>query len=314
MSETNVGRIVPLLPVAPDRAESELEASVDKLFDEGGSGTLAEQGNSAGVGEGANIKPVNEATDTVAEDVVPLQPRRQRKRKTVIVGTGEASHPPKKLREDHGTPSRVSVVGKSRSAVQRLLARAVLNAEVRGEPIPTLPFMTSSVSITLGREGEDHIDSVVGPNLRTIGASQRFVISLDSSHHSDTNVAEAEVDSLIRSSASVMMIVTIVTLTVDIVATTKEKSAKPSLFSADSSSAGGANLNTGIFSDLSGSDFLVGGIRTVINPDTDLQKTYVPQWSMTNGSRLDDGRVYREMVVEFAPPKFFASVRGMEHD
>ncbi|GKF74890.1 hypothetical protein Tco_0224334, partial [Tanacetum coccineum] len=31
-------------------------------------------------------------------------------------------------------------------------------------------------------------------------------------------------------------------------------------------------------------------------------------------SRLDDGRVCREMVDEFAPPKFFASVRGMEHD
>ncbi|GKF43268.1 hypothetical protein Tco_0129820, partial [Tanacetum coccineum] len=31
-------------------------------------------------------------------------------------------------------------------------------------------------------------------------------------------------------------------------------------------------------------------------------------------SRLDDGRVCREMVDEFAPPKFFASIRGMEHD
>ncbi|GKC09695.1 hypothetical protein Tco_1001305 [Tanacetum coccineum] len=35
---------------------------------------------------------------------------------------------------------------------------------------------------------------------------------------------------------------------------------------------------------------------------------------MTNGSRLDDGRVCREMVDEFAHPKFFASIRGMEHD
>ncbi|GJZ52858.1 hypothetical protein Tco_0607743 [Tanacetum coccineum] len=35
---------------------------------------------------------------------------------------------------------------------------------------------------------------------------------------------------------------------------------------------------------------------------------------MTNGSRLDDGRVCREMVDEFAPPKFFSSVRGIEHD
>ncbi|GKD37221.1 hypothetical protein Tco_1257428, partial [Tanacetum coccineum] len=61
-------------------------------------------------------------------------------------------------------------------------------------------------------------------------------------------------------------------------------------------------------------DFLVGGIRTIIDPDTDLQKVYVPQWSVTNGSCLDDGHVCREMVDEFTPPKFFASVRGMEHD
>ncbi|GKG28911.1 hypothetical protein Tco_0416276, partial [Tanacetum coccineum] len=53
---------------------------------------------------------------------------------------------------------------------------------------------------------------------------------------------------------------------------------------------------------------------TVINPDADLQKTYVPQWSVTNGSLLDDGHVCHEMVDEFSPPKFFASVRGMEHD
>ncbi|GKA83264.1 hypothetical protein Tco_0804859 [Tanacetum coccineum] len=35
---------------------------------------------------------------------------------------------------------------------------------------------------------------------------------------------------------------------------------------------------------------------------------------MTNGSCLDDGLVCREMVNEFAPPKFFLFVRGMEHD
>ncbi|GJZ27917.1 hypothetical protein Tco_0572564 [Tanacetum coccineum] len=257
--EVTVGRTVPLLSVAPDRAESELEASVDKLFDEGGSGNQAEQGDFAGVKEGANIQPVTEATDTVAED--------------------------------------------------RLLAGAVLNAEVRGEPIPTLPFVTSSVSATPGHEGEDHTDSVVRPNLRTIGASQRFVISSDSSHHSGTNVAEAQVDSLIRSSAPIMKTVTIVTSTVDTATATKEKSAKPSPFSAESSSAGGAEPNTGIFLDL-----FWQRLSRWWYPHSDLQKTYVPQWSVTNGSRLDDGRICCEMVDEFAPPKFFASVRGMEHD
>ncbi|GKD04984.1 hypothetical protein Tco_1179958, partial [Tanacetum coccineum] len=70
--ETTIGRIVPLLLVAPDRAESELEASVDRVFDEGGSGNQMEQGDFAGDGEGADIQPVSEPADTVVEDVAPL--------------------------------------------------------------------------------------------------------------------------------------------------------------------------------------------------------------------------------------------------
>ncbi|GKG23262.1 hypothetical protein Tco_0391298, partial [Tanacetum coccineum] len=73
-----------------------------------------------------------------------------------------------------------------------------------------------------------------------------------------------------------------VTLTVDPALVVKEKPVKPSLFSVDSSSAGGADPNTGVFSDLTGNDFLIGGIRIVIN--LDIQKVYVPQWSLTNGS------------------------------
>ncbi|GKG00715.1 hypothetical protein Tco_0302405, partial [Tanacetum coccineum] len=48
--DTTVSRTISLLPVAPKRAESELEASVERLFDEGGSGNQTEQGDSA-VGE-----------------------------------------------------------------------------------------------------------------------------------------------------------------------------------------------------------------------------------------------------------------------
>ncbi|GJY67939.1 hypothetical protein Tco_0470921 [Tanacetum coccineum] len=212
--QTGVDRMVPLLLVAPDRAGSELEASVDRLFDDGGSGNQTEQGGSTGIGGDANIQLVSEAADIVAKDVAPLQPRRQRK--TV------------------------------------------------GEAIPTLSFITSSVSGTLEREGGDHTDFMV-------------LHSPDEDCHYYYRNGR-------------------------------------SYFSADSSSAGRVDPNTGVFSNLSSSDFLVDGIRTVIDPDTDLQKVYVPQWSVTNGSGLDDGHVCREMVDEFAPPKFFASVCGMKHD
>nr|GEV39669.1 hypothetical protein [Tanacetum cinerariifolium] len=94
----------------------------------------------------------------------------------------------------------------------------------------------------------------------------------------------------------------------------KYRVVKPSLFSADSTLTGGTDSVMCGFTNLIGSDFLVGSIRTVINPDSDLQKIYVPQWNVTNGFRLDDGGVCHEMVYEFAPFKFFASVREMEHD
>ncbi|GKE93204.1 hypothetical protein Tco_1574299, partial [Tanacetum coccineum] len=234
----------------------------------------------------------------------------QKKRKTVDVDASGPSHPPKKLREDYGDPGGPSVAGKPRSAVQRLLAGAVLNAEVRGEPIPTLPFVTSSVSAT--PERENPADFMTGPNLRTISAPQRFVISSDSSHHSGANIAEAEVDSIVRSSTPI--IATVVTATIDAAATAKETPVRPSLFGVGSSSVGGIDPTLGGFLDISGSDFLIGGIRTVVEPNFNLQKVYVLQWSVTNGSRLDDGGVCHKMLDEFSPPKFFASIRKMEHD
>ncbi|GJX06995.1 hypothetical protein Tco_0194927 [Tanacetum coccineum] len=195
------------------RAESELEASVDKLFNEGGSGNQVEQGDSASGGgrQGINIRPVTEITDTVAETVIPLKPRHPKKMKNIVADAGGPLHPPKKLREDHETPSGAFVGGKSRSAVQRLLAEAVQNAEVKGGPIPTLPFVTSSVSATPEPEG---------------WRSHRL--------------HESEVDSFSR-------------------------------------------------------------LVELITP-------------VTNGSRLDDGRVCCEMVDGFAPSKFFALIRVMEHD
>nr|GFA76288.1 hypothetical protein [Tanacetum cinerariifolium] len=245
------------------------------LFDEGGSGNQAGQRGSTGVGEGTNIQQVTEAIGIVIEDMAPLQPRRQRKRKIVVADAGGSSHLPKKLREDHGTSSGPSVAGKSRFAIHRLLAGAMMNAEVKGEPIPTLPFVTSSVSVTPEREGENHTDFMTGLNLRTISVMQRFIISSDSSHHSGANVVEAEVDSVVRSSVLVMTVVTITTYMINPAVFVKEKTVKPSLFAVDSFFAGGVDPNAGVFLDLTESDFLFSGVHTVIDPDTDLQKVYM---------------------------------------
>ncbi|GKG58051.1 hypothetical protein Tco_0589662, partial [Tanacetum coccineum] len=62
-----------------------------------------EKNDSAASSQSAGIQIVSEAAEIVAEDVVPLQPKHKKKRKTVV-DAGEPSHPVKKLRDDHGTP------------------------------------------------------------------------------------------------------------------------------------------------------------------------------------------------------------------
>ncbi|GKB96011.1 hypothetical protein Tco_0982148 [Tanacetum coccineum] len=124
--DTTIGHVVTLLPIARARASSELEASVDKLFNEGASGNHAERSSCA--------------------------TKASKKKENGCSNAGEPSHPPKKLREDHGTSTGPSVAGKSKSALQRLLAGAVTDG--------------------------DQTDFMAGANLRTITAPPRPSISL----------------------------------------------------------------------------------------------------------------------------------------
>ncbi|GJX23462.1 hypothetical protein Tco_0227907, partial [Tanacetum coccineum] len=150
--DSTVGCVVPFLPVASACSKGDLEVSVDRLFDEGGS---TNQGDSAiGGGHNAVIEPVTDVKDIAAENVTAERPKRQCKKSEVATG------------------------GKSPSVIKELLTSSILNAE---------------------HEGAGLIDSVTGPNLRTIGSSERFIISSDSSHHSSINAAKVEVDSFTRS-------------------------------------------------------------------------------------------------------------------
>nr|GEX31728.1 hypothetical protein [Tanacetum cinerariifolium] len=170
--DSTVGRIVSLLLVAPAHAVSELEASVDKLFDKGG---ITEQGDSATDGvHDADIKLVTAAKDVAA--VTTERPRRQRKK------------------GQRGATTR----GNSVSILKELLASSILNVKVGVKTVATLPLGTSLVSTTSRREDGNPTDSITGLNLCTIGAFERFIISSDSSHHSSTHASRAEVDSIIR--------------------------------------------------------------------------------------------------------------------
>ncbi|GJU81708.1 hypothetical protein Tco_1284073 [Tanacetum coccineum] len=195
--DSTVGRTVLLLLVAPARAEGELTASVEKLFDEGGS---SEQGNTAeGGGHDADIQPIIDTGDADVEVVVAKKPKDKRIKRQVIGDVSGSNHPPKRLREDHSTVSGATTGEKYFAALQGLLENSMLNAEVGVASIPIVLFVTYSVTPMPKHKGGDHTDSITRPNLRTTGPSARFVISSDSSHHSSTNAAEVEVDSFIRS-------------------------------------------------------------------------------------------------------------------
>nr|GEY48912.1 ankyrin repeat-containing domain, PGG domain protein [Tanacetum cinerariifolium] len=217
LSETTVGRVVPLLPVAPDRSSGDLEASVDKLFDEG-----ADQGDSVGGGHGVSVQLVDVSAETVAEDVAHVELQHRKKRKTKVFDACEPSHPAKKLRGDYGAPGVLAI----------------------GE-----------------REGGDYTEFLVGANLCTLEAPQRFVISSDSSDPSGVNIAEAEVDSVVRTFVPIMTNATIATPTADPTAIAKEKLVSALVFGGDSSFASESHPISGDFSDRTGGDFLVGGIH-----------------------------------------------------
>nr|GEX52296.1 hypothetical protein [Tanacetum cinerariifolium] len=192
-----VGRVVSLLPIVPACSESELETSVERLFDEAGSAdhedSAASGGREAKTGIATGVRIVAE------ENVVAETFKRPRKKRQAVTDASGSSHPPKRLRGDHKASSEVAIGVKSSSALKELLASTMLNIKVGVAVVATLPMVTSSVSATLKHESDVPADSITGLNMRTIGASERFVISSDSSHNSSTNASGTKGDSIIRS-------------------------------------------------------------------------------------------------------------------
>ncbi|GJR40983.1 hypothetical protein Tco_1216667 [Tanacetum coccineum] len=145
--------------------------------------------------------------------------------------------------------------------------------DLRIAAVPTLPFITTSISTTPKLDIHDHTHSVSGLNLRNVEPSERFVVISDSLHHSSTYATDVEVDSCARSltpSILVMMNVTTTTTVVDVISVVKEKPAEPSPFLVGSHSTSRVGSSVGGFSDLCGSDFLMGHIRTIMDVDSDL--------------------------------------------
>ncbi|GJR76805.1 hypothetical protein Tco_0089170 [Tanacetum coccineum] len=225
---------------------------------------------------------------------------RVKNKKRRVVGASGSDHPPKKLREDHGTSGDIGVStgGKSLVALQGLLERSTLAAEVNVMAATTVPFVTSSVTPTPEREGGGNTDSVSGPNLHTQILSERFVISSDSSHHSSTNVADDEVTSLVRSFVSPPPVMTAAVTNTNVVGASSAPvlgaGAEPvsqvhsSIF-ADSASIGATGPDVAGPSNLAGIELFADTFYVSQEMDSEtLRQIYVPKWNVVNESVLDD--------------------------
>ncbi|GKD19243.1 hypothetical protein Tco_1208401 [Tanacetum coccineum] len=282
-------RTVTLLPTFVARSSGELSASVEGEFV-----------GDVSVGDGGY-----QGFDSVAGPSV------QRRVTYDSEGLSVTSHPPKRLRADYGTTGGSATGGKSLSVLSRLLQDSRLSIEQGVPALPTLPFITSSVTASPLEEGGDRTDSVTGPSLRTIGPSARFVVLSDSSHHSDAKSADPKVDSLARSVAPVMAETTTVAIPADV---SKDKSAPhPSVFGSSSSSEK-TDRTLSLFTGRSGSGFDAASIRVEEAVSSGSEEIYVPGWTVTKGFELNDGRLYANMIDHFTPPAFFKTVRGMEHE
>ncbi|GJZ07633.1 hypothetical protein Tco_0541426 [Tanacetum coccineum] len=140
------------------------------------------------------------AADDEAQAIVADKLKRIRKKRKAADGAGGSGLPPKKLRKDHGVSGNVgaSTGGKSVSALQSLLEGSTLAVEVGVTVATIVPFVTSSVTPILEREGP--ADSISKTSLRMQHPAERFVISSDSSHDFNANDADDEVTSIVRSS------------------------------------------------------------------------------------------------------------------
>ncbi|GJS22870.1 hypothetical protein Tco_0451502 [Tanacetum coccineum] len=231
-----------------------------------------------------NVEPSVPVTEPVEAEVP--RPKRSKKKRVIYDSEGlpVASHPPKRLRADYGTAGGSVTGGKSLSVLNRLLQDSRLTVEQGVPALPTLPFITSSVTASPLEEGGDRTDSVTGPSLRTIGPSARFVVLSDSSHHSGAKSADPEVDSLVMTEAiTVATVATTVAIPADI---SKDKSAPhPSVFGSSSSSEK-TDRTLSLFTGRSGSGFDAGSIRAEEAVGAGSEEIYVPEWTVTKATSV----------------------------
>nr|GEY12796.1 hypothetical protein [Tanacetum cinerariifolium] len=265
--------------------------------------------SAAGGGHDVEIEFVTAAEDTANGSVATERPKRPRKKRPAVTDASGSSHPPKKLRGDYEISSEVVIGG----------TIGILSAEAGVLAMPTLPFVTSSVSATPGREDGTPLDSVIEANLRIVGPAIRFVISSYSFHHSSTNASGAEVDSVIRSVVPPPVTIEAVITTsvayvshvpVPRVADKVIPQVQQSIFQESTS------VDT-ILPDAAGPSHPPRKELSLESQEVDyenLHEVFVLHWNVLNDALLDDFDTSREFIDHLASPVLFTQIRNMDYE
>ncbi|GJW34050.1 hypothetical protein Tco_0054082 [Tanacetum coccineum] len=266
----------PIVTVAKHRTVTLLSTSVVHSFREFSASVEREFAGDASVGDGRDqVFDSVAGQDTVEPSVPATEPV-----KLKILG-------PSVSKKRSGSVTG----GKSPSVLNRLLQDSRLTVEQGVSALPTLPFITSSVTAS--------------PFWRSGGRDR-------------AKSADPEVDSLARSAAPVMTeattVATVATTVAILTDVSKDKSAPhPSVFGSSSSSEK-TDRTLSLFAGRSGSGFDAGSIRAEEAVGAGSEEIYVPEWTVTRGFELNDGHLCANMIDHFTPPAFFKTVRGMEHE
>ncbi|GKB84393.1 hypothetical protein Tco_0956665 [Tanacetum coccineum] len=286
-------RTVTLLYTLVSRPSGEFSESIEREFGEDGRGGRGQE--DASVAGHGNARPVVPITDDIVAEADVSGPKRSKKKRVIrrSEGTPAASHPPKRLRVDYGRISGSTAGGKSPGVLNKLLQDSRLSLEQGVTALPTLPFITSSVTASPLEESRDHTDSVTGPSLRSVSASARSVVSVTTEATTMTTIA------------------TPVTVPADV---GKDKSMSHLFVFGASSSSEKTDRTLSLFTGRSGSGFAAGSIRAEEVTDAGLEEIYVPEWTVTKGFEFNDGRSCANMIDHFTPPTFFKTVRRIKHE
>nr|GEV83715.1 hypothetical protein [Tanacetum cinerariifolium] len=274
--DSTVGRVVPLLLIASARVKSDLEASVERLFDEGGSADqgnfVTEGGHDANVGSAVGVRII------AAENVTVERPKRSHKERQAATDASGSSHPPKKLEGDFRTYGEAATNGKSPVVLRKLLASNMLNVEACVAAVETLLVVTSLITNDAEARIDSFIKSVTPPPVMTEVVTTANVASIPSAPAPE---AGTKVVTLVHA-----------------------------LMFLDSDYTRTVNL------DAAGSFHVLRNELSMVYQDINFETLYevfVPRWNVSNDTLLDDHDVFWEFINHLAPSVLFAQIREIDY-